>query len=279
MYDIIPSQSPENNPGGKRGARLTENSTFSVAVARETFAILLELGEQFDLPAEEMAKWKEIHDHLPAYRINKDGALAEWIPEQYQDNYAHRHNSHLYPVYPGMELVGPNVNPELDQAVRVALDKRFKYDTSSAHGLMHAALMASRLHDVEKVRVNLHRFATRNYLSNGFVTSHDPNHKVYNLDAALSLPRLLMEMLVFSRPGYVDFMPGWPADYPDGSVQGILVRGGHKIDISWSGGKLESAVLYAGFDGKCTVRYGDISRDLKLEAGQAYRIGPALQSL
>ncbi|TWT75763.1 hypothetical protein CA13_73360 [Planctomycetes bacterium CA13] len=276
IYDVIPSQSPENDPGGKRGERLTENSTFSVAVARETFSILLELGKQFDLPADDIAKWKEIHDHLPAYRINQDGALAEWIPEQYKDNYSHRHNSHLYPVYPGMELVEPTANPALDKAVRVALEKRCNFDTTSAHGLMHAALMASRLRDVEKVRTNLDRFSRRQYLSDSFVTSHNPNHGVYNLDAALSLPRLLMEMLVFSRPSYIRLMPGWPEEYADGTMTGILVRGGHKIDVTWADGKLKSAVLYAGKDGPCEIHYRDASQTLELKAGEIYHMDGSL---
>ena len=277
VYNIIPSQSPENDPGGKRGDRLSENSAFDVAVARETFAILLKLGEQYKLPAKDIAKWREIHGHLPKYRINEDGALAEWTPERYKDNYKHRHNSHLYPVYPGMELVEPGVDQALDKAVRVALEKRCEFDTTSAHGLMHAALMASRLRDVAKVGTNLDRFARRQYLSNSFVTSHNPNHGVYNLDAALSLPRLLMEMLVLSRPGYIRLMPGWPEEYADGSMRGILVRGGHKIDVAWVGGKLESATLHAGRDGRCVVHYGDATRTLDLKAGEVYRLDGQLK--
>lgn len=275
IYDVIPSQSPENNPSNTQRGRLTENSTFSVAVAKETFSILVDLGKQFGLPAQDIAKWQAILDHLPSYRINDEGALAEWIPERYEDRYAHRHNSHLYPVYPGWELVGPGVAPELTAAARVALDKRFAFDTTSAHGLVHAALMASRLHAPDQVQVNLNRFAQRRYLSNGFVTSHDPNHRVYNLDAALSLPRLLMEMLVFSKPGYIDLMPGWPKDFPAGSAQGILVRGGHKLDITWADGALESAVLHAGFDDQATLRYGDATRPLVLRAGEEHRIDPS----
>ncbi|MDZ8117833.1 glycosyl hydrolase family 95 catalytic domain-containing protein [Pontiella agarivorans] len=276
VYDIIPSQSPENDPGGKRGERLTENATFSVAVAKECFDVLLELGEQFRLPADDIARWKEIREHLPAYRVNEDGALAEWIPAQYKDHYKHRHNSHLYPVYPGMELVPPGVDPVLEQAARVALEKRFAYDTTSAHGLMHAALMASRLRDAEKVQVNLDRFARRRYLYSGFVTSHNPNHKVYNLDAALSMPRLLMEMVVLSKPGFVELLPGWPESYADGSLNGVLIRGGHKMDISWADGKLKSAVLYAGKDGSCEIRYKELSRSLDLKAGKTYRLNAAL---
>ena len=36
---------------------------------------------------------------LPAYRINQDGALAEWIPDGGGEYYRHRHLSHLYAAY------------------------------------------------------------------------------------------------------------------------------------------------------------------------------------
>lgn len=85
-----------------------------------------------------------------------------------------------------------------------------------------------------------------------------------------------MEILVYSKPGYIDFMPGWPSEYPDGYVEGVLVRGGHKIDITWANGKLISAVLHAGADSPCTLRYGDLTNDLKLKAGQAYQIDSSL---
>ncbi len=103
------------------------------------------------------------------------------------------------------------------------------------------------------------------------------NHGVYNLDAALSLPRLLMEMLVFSRPGYMRLMPGWPGEYVDGSLAGVLVRGGHKMDISWENGKLKLAVLYAGKDGTSEIHYGDLSKSMNLKAGAVYRFNTHLE--
>ena len=39
------------------------------------------------------------------------------------------------------------------KAAQVALDRRFMTDTESAHGLIHVALIATRLHDVAKVRL------------------------------------------------------------------------------------------------------------------------------
>jgi hypothetical protein len=276
-YHITPSISPENWPLNFGRTMVVKDSAFDIAVAREVFQILIEMGETFKLDPKNIAKWKQYRDRLVAYRINKDGALAEWAPKDYQDNYKHRHNSHLYPIFPGMEFLGPHADPALLKAAHVALNKRFVHDTDSAHGLIHVALMAARLHDVKKVRTNLDRFSRRRYVYASFVTSHNPNHSIYNLDASMSMPRLLMEMLVFSRPGHIELLPAWPKDYPDGSIQGVLIRGGHKIDISWTGGKLKTATLHAGHDDHCIVKYGNVTQSLELKAAQTYRFDGQLQ--
>ncbi len=276
-YNIIPSLSPENIPTGTPSVMVVENSTFDVAVARETYAVLTELGSMFNLDKSKMERWKYIRDHLPEYRINKDGALAEWIPEKYKDNYSHRHNSHLYPIFPGIEFLSPDTDPALLEAAKVALKKRYKHDTSSAHGLIHIALMSARLNDAEKVQENLERLSTRRYYSRGFVTSHNPDHEIYNLDASLSLPRLLMEMLVFSRSGFIELLPAWPAKYADGTLKGVLIRGGHKMDISWKDGKFLSATLYAGADDSCEIKYGTKTQLLNLDSGKSYHLNAQLE--
>jgi hypothetical protein len=223
-------------------------------------------------------KWQAYRENLVPYRINADGALAEWVPEKYRDNYAHRHNSHLYPVFPGMEFLQADADAALLKAAGVALDKRFAFDTTSAHGLIHVALMATRLHDVEKVRTSLDRFSRRQYIYPSFMTSHEPGQEIYNLDSILSLPRLLMEMLVFSRPGHIELLPAWPGEFADGSIQGVLVRGGHRIDIAWEHGKLKSATLYAGSKDNVTITYGDRTRSLACRPGAVYRFDSQLNS-
>ena len=72
-----------------------------VAIAREVFTFLCDMGRRFHASSAEMERWNAILQKLPAYRINNDGALAEWVDPAYPDIYNHRHNSHLYPVFPG----------------------------------------------------------------------------------------------------------------------------------------------------------------------------------
>ncbi|SDC99702.1 Glycosyl hydrolase family 65, N-terminal domain [Niabella drilacis] len=266
-YHIIPGISPENNVG-HQSSNLAKDCTIDIAVAREVFEHLLVLGKMFGAAKQDMDRWRHYHDQMLPYRVNADGALAEWAPAGYPDNYAHRHNSHLYPVFPGTEFLQPGANPALLQAARVALDRRFKYDTESAHGLIHISLMAARLQDADKVMENLNRFARRKYVYSGLVTSHNPDHAIYNLDAVLSLPRLLSEMLVFSQRQRIRLLPACPAGLPEGRLSGIRIHGGHKLTVSWAKGTLKQAILLPGKNDVCTITYGRLSKKIKLVAGR-----------
>lgn len=262
---------------------MADDCTVDIAVAREVHQILIELGEQFGLPSDQIAKWKRIRENIAPYRINEDGALAEWAPKKYKDVYNHRHNSHLYPVFPGYEFFQSGSKPELRKAAHVALKKRIEHahlithPYVSGHGIVFAAQMAARLGDVKNVRALLEKIATGSWHYNSMVSSHCPDGLHYNLDVGLSYPRVLMEMLVFSHPGHIELMPAWPKNYADGSIKGVLVRGGHKIDITWANGKLKSAVLHAGHDENTIVKYGDDTKPLALKAGETYKLNSQLR--
>jgi len=274
-YHIYPGVSPENSPKGK--PKTLKDCTFDLAVAREVFRILIELGEQFELDGRKIAQWREHRERIAPYRVNSDGALAEWAPKGYGEYYKHRHLSHLIMVYPWWEFSLPGADPELLKAAGVALDRRFTFDARETHGLMHVALVAARLRDIEKVRTNLHRLASRKYFYTNMASSCRPGQKICNLDASLSLPRLLMEMLVFSRPGHIELLPAWPREYPDGSIKGVLVRGGHRIGLTWAGGKLVSGVLHAGRDDRVTITAGNARGSYAVKAAKSYRFGGNLE--
>lgn len=269
LFHICPSISPENTPVGTN-TWLSKDATMDVAIAREVFTLLCEMGKVCDATPKEIQKWQLYLKKLPDYRINSDGALAEWIDDHYSDIYNHRHNSHLYPVFPGFELVGEDANADLQKAACIALEKRFAFDTSSAHGLIHLALQAARLKRLDIVQENIDRFSKRGYLYGGLVTSHEPNHMIYNLDAILSFPRLLMEMLVFTKKGYFEVMPAWPAVYPDGSLKGVRIYGGHVVDLTWKNSELDSLVIHAAADENLSWKYGEKHYRANLLKGKCY---------
>lgn len=267
LYHIYPSMSPENCPPNN-GTMLCKDATMDVAIAREVFSLLCQMGTRFQLPSEDINKWSSYLSKLPFYRINNDGALAEWIDKRYVDVYNHRHNSHLYPIFPGIEL--KNCNDSLKSAVCLALEKRYAFDTTSAHGLIHLALQAARLGDIEKVYANIDRFSKRHYLYDGLITSHDPEHATYNLDGILSFPRLLMEMLIYTEPNLIEILPAWPTNYPNGNIKGMRIYGGHTLDMSWRNGKMTKINIHAENDESYELIFQGNKRNITLEKGRNY---------
>ncbi len=53
------------------------------------------------------------------------------------------------------------------------------------------------------------------------------------------------EFMVQSHRGYIDLLPALPSSWQNGEIKGTRVRGGYELDIKWSGGELESCVIYS----------------------------------
>jgi alpha-L-fucosidase 2 len=267
---ITPGISPENfTPIGLVAA----DTAFDLGVAREVFTILRELGPTCGATDEEMARWAGVLERLPDYRINQDGALAEWLDPRFPDQYNHRHNSHLYGLFPGFDLRRADVDDRLRAAAREAVDRRLAFDTPSAHGLIHLAMMAARIGDAERVLLQLDRLSRRRYFHAGLVSSHDRNLVHYNLDASFSLPRAVMEALIFSMPGHIELMPAWHERLgADGSLTGLRAAGGFVVDLEWAGGALHTATIRSTQGGVCTIVHGDRTRRLETEADGVYRL-------
>ncbi len=231
-YLIGPSYSPENKailPNGERMGAVA-NATMDIAVIRELLTNLIAVNNELDLKEKKVALWQDMLEKLPPYLINDDGALKEWAHPNLGEYYNHRHISHLYPVWPGLEI-----SPEKDtlfKAAHVAIEKRGR-GNGSAHGLAHTALIATRLKKADLVYSNLLFLMKNDYLYNSLVTSHNPG-VIYNTDALHSIPAVILEMLVFSKPGIIEFLPALSEKFSKGSVSGVLCRTQAKVEhLEW----------------------------------------------
>ena len=217
-YIFVPSYSPENSPSNIK-LQGSINATMDIAAAKESIQNLIAVCEKLNIEKENIPKWKELLDKIPPYLINEDGALKEWAIDNLSDNYDHRHISHLYPLWPGFEI-NPEETPEMFEAARIAFSKKGR-GNNSAHGLMHGALIASRLKEADKVYNNLLFMLTNNYLFSSLFTSHNPNLHIYNADALNSLPAVILEMLVYSCPGVIELLPACPEKLNKGKITGV----------------------------------------------------------
>lgn len=242
---FIPSYSPENTPiidtillqKGWQPSQATINATMDLACAREVLTHLITTCSELRIEQDKLTKWRTLLEKLPPYLINEDGALKEWAHPLLDDQYDHRHISHLYPVWPGHEIM-PEATPALYDAAKKALAKRNR-GNESAHGVMHCGIVAARLKQKDDVLENM-KFLLHdgNYIHSSLVTSHNPGRKIYNVDANCSLPTLVMEMLVYSRPGRLELLPALPDQFQTGGLQGLLTRSELTVEqLEWDLGK------------------------------------------
>jgi alpha-L-fucosidase 2 len=270
---LVPSYSPENAPGGR--CPLAVNATMDIAAARHA----LTAAAAATADAGSARRWRALAARLPPYRVNADGALAEWawppagtgappLPE----NYDHRHVSHLYPVWPLHEITAADT-PDLAAAALRALRLRGA-ENDSAHGYLHQALAAARLRDAGLAGRLLAALTGSGFFFRSMMSSHYPWQSVWNADAACALPGVLAELLVDSVPGRIELLPAVPDYLPAGRLRGVATLAGVTVaDLRWDAAGDAEAVLVSSAPRQVDVGFWRApARCVTLPAGQHVRI-------
>jgi hypothetical protein len=297
-FVFYPSISPENEPvmiPADQTTNVVPNATGEIAICREALTTLIAACRELGTDADAIPRWESLLAKLPDYVINRDGALAEWAYPGLGDNYNHRHSSHLYGIYPSLEI-SPERTPKLFEAARVAMEKRLEAGLGgdSAHGLMHVSFVAARLKNAGLMRRMLTDFSKMPFVNTSFITCHNPGPRIYNLDTTFCMPAVLMEMLVYSEPGLLELLPALPQDqFGRGTLRGVLARGGVTVEeLHWNktlgsiyatlrSGRAQSLALRLGVDYRTVDAEDPADRSLVAKAARGrWRIDlPARRSV
>ena len=255
-FILAGSVSPENQPSNLP-VSLVNNSNFDISGAKFCLTALIQtckiLGTDQG-PGKSVEKWTTILNKLPPYLINADGALQEWSWPGLADNYNHRHSSHLLPVWPYRELT-PETTPALFKAASTTLAKKDQYDYGTGHGLLHSALIAAGVNNDQAVDNKLLRLSRDGFYFDSLASSHNPGHDIFCTDVCNTVPTVMMEMLVSSRPGTLELLPAVPQTLDQGAISGVKGRNRVTVkDLHWN---LNKDVV------SCTLR-SDIDQDITL---------------
>ncbi len=226
-YEFIPSYSPETGSG--------ITATMDVMVCKDALKSLIGACRVLNIDRENIPKWEAMLKKLPEYRINKDEALAEWVPEGGPERYKHRHLSHLHSCYEALDDLDPDKTPELWAAAQEATRRRIHSGGEvSSHGRVHMGLAAAFLRMPEESCGRLAIMATGRSMYASLMCSHEPNARIFNLDANGAMPEIVNRMLLQSKPGLLDLLPALPKAWPHGEIRGLKARQQITIDrLAW----------------------------------------------
>lgn len=261
---LCPSSSPENELADN--VWMAPNATITIAVVKQLLRTVLRLHTKLGVEASRVATWRTMLATLPPYAVDAAGALQEWTWPGIDNNEAHRHASHLYPLYYGVdpEIAASDV---LREACRVAIDRRmaFRRDEQGgdmAFGFTQLGMAAAHLGDTA-LAYECVEYLVNSYWSPAMMSLHNVG-EVFNLDISGGLPAVIITMLVqcdlpdpADGPWRIRLLPCLPDAWPRGRLRGVRCRGGFELDIAWRDGMLETVTITSLRGEPATLSYRD----------------------
>lgn len=273
-----PSTSPENlyiTPDGYKGATLYGGSA-DLAMIRECFLQTIKASEILKVDADFRMKLKNAYDKLYPYQIGKKGNLQEWYYDWQDPEPQHRHQSHLFGLFPGNHI-SPLTTPELANACRKTLE--IKGDETTGWSKGWRINLWARLLDgnhAYKMYRELLKYVEPDGVKTDYVRGGGtyPNlfdaHPPFQIDGNFGGAAAIAEMLVQSTENEIHLLPALPDDWNSGSVSGICARGGFEVSMDWENKTLKKISIQAKVTGKTTVYLGSEKQEITLKKGQVF---------
>ena len=276
-----PGTSPENKyitPDGYVGATSYGN-TSDLAMIRECLIDAAEASKVLGVDKSFRKRFKKTLSRLYPYQVGKDGNLQEWYYDwQDQDPY-HRHQSHLFGLYPGHHL-SVEETPEL--AAACARTLQIKGDETTGWSTGWRVNLLARLRDGEKA-YHMYRRLLR-YVSPDNYKGEDarrgggtyPNlldaHSPFQIDGNFGGCSGVIEMLMQSSTNKIVLLPALPESWADGSVQGICARGGFVVNMEWKNREVVSLIVSSLKGGQTEICFNGVSKKVVFKAGEKKRL-------
>jgi alpha-L-fucosidase 2 len=269
-----PSTSPENvfvAPDGTHSA-VSIASSMDLELIHDLFTHCIAASKTLEVDAPFRARLESALGKLHSLQVGSDGRLQEWFQPFAETEPHHRHLSHLWAVYPGNQIT--RNTPELLAAARKSLEARSDEGPGWSSGWK--INLWARLGDGDHSLMLIRR--TLRIEPGGVYPNLFGSHPPFQIDGNFAFPAGIAEMLLqsYAADGEIHLLPALPKAWPSGSVNGLRARGGFKVDLSWSGGKLSSATIRSTFGRQATIRYGPRSIQLKTVPGQRYDVDAQL---
>lgn len=283
-----PSTSPENIYVSDKGyhGRSCYGGFADLAMIRECLIAAKNSAVELGMDKDFVAQVDATLARLQPFKIGKKGNLQEWFYDWEDEDPTHRHQSHLFSLFPGHNL-SDGANSEEDLLKACARSLEIKGDKTTGWSTGWRVNLFARLHDA-KSAYHIYR-KLLNYISPDKYEGPNkrkgggtyPNlldaHSPFQIDGNFGGCAGVIEMLMQSEYNVknnkakadvcVELLPALPENWKDGEVKGIRARGGLTIDMAWENSKVTELNIKALKACKVSLKVNGMTRTIKLKKG------------
>jgi alpha-L-fucosidase 2 len=253
---VVPSVSPENtHPGGSGAATLAAGTTMDNQLLFDLFSNVIRATDIVSGDQAFAKKVKEALDKMPPMKIGQYNQLQEWQDDWDNPKDNHRHVSHLYGLFPSNQISAFRT-PELFEAAKQSLI--YRTDESTGWSMGWKVNLWARLldgnHAYKLLNDQLKLVTPEQRKGGGTYPNMLDAHQPFQIDGNFGCTSGIVEMLIQSQEGAIQLLPALPTVWKDGSIKGIVTRGGYVVDLEWKNNKVSMLKIQAKLDGNCRLR-------------------------
>ena len=263
---VSPSISPEHEyMNGKTAVSVTAGATMDNQLVFDLFSNTAQAASELKIDRIFADSLDRYRSKLPPMKIGKHSQLQEWMEDFDSPTDNHRHVSHLYGLFPSNQI-SPFRNPKLFAAAKNSLT--YRGDVSTGWSMAWKINLWARLLDGNHAyKLITDQIKPVVQQSGGTYPNFFDAHPPFQIDGNFGCTAGISEMLMQSHDGAIYLLPALADAWPNGSVQGLIARGGFKIDLEWKDKKVTKLIVYSALGGNCRLRLNHPVNNKKLKTG------------